>query len=1047
MSNTAPHVPDYDLLRPIGRGAFGEVWLARGVTGQWRALKVLRRVDLPHPRAFEREFAGVVRYEPISRTQANLIPILHVGRSIDNQSFWYVMELADDVNQASGRRAIEPAPLETVTHSGGKGSAVAEPRQAFESYEPATLSAVLRARGRLPVKECLRIALGIVEAAAHLHEHGLVHRDIKPSNVIFVGGIPKLADVGLVTTTEEVPSFAGTAGYIPPDGPGTRAADIYAFGKLLYQMAAGRPLQDFPRLPEDFTDAADRKALLELNEIILRAADPDPRRRYSSMEDLRSDLVLLEAGRSVRRVHGLERRLRLASQIGVAVAGIASISIGVGVWANHERLRTLKAERALSARFIEQQLVLARATRLTGLPGQRTRTLEVIREAARQTNSLALRNEAIAAVALPDVHHFRTIKGAQTVFDRLLRRYATEDVEGRILIRAVNNDQTLACLSREGGLMPSSASGDIVGWNFSDNGDYFCASSRDRRLLIWRLDSVPRDGDPNAESSGGQHPQERPSRTLALTFEPVRQMAVPGGHLAVIESRAGELYFFDLGEGCEVRKLEGPYNLHRFGFNRDGTRFASLHADVLSIHDLRTGGVQLSLTNGTPFEGVAWHPDGRQVVTWTGERAVRFWNLETGKPSAVFRGHEAEVIGAVADDGGQWLLTTSWDNETVLWNLAQSREVLRMPGAGNIIQFSSDARRLAWRTWSGGQWEVFELTSGPESLWLEQHPAQESTEGLRSLWCLAFLGPELIAGTGDIGLCIWQPPLGYASALGRVNLERPLVVTASGRLFSGNRDGLRHWPIKVDEARNSCHLGPPERISPAALGGVTQFAISSNAVRIAAVTSEYKLFLRTEEHSEEWQELAGGNVLLVAMDPGGHFLAASFRNGGMRVWDAQSGAVITSLPCSALITCGVSPNGEWLAVATAEAFLVWRVADWQLVHRIPHEAASGPVQGWSPDGKWFLVHDLDSRVRILHSGSWEELGSLPSPKLLRQISFSRDGNLLALASEKSGVQLWDLPKVYRRLAELGLEWNEMKTMSPSPRQNQRRWNIRITTGQ
>ncbi len=1047
MPNTAPQVPDYDLLRPIGRGAFGEVWLARGVTGQWRALKVLRRADLPHPRAFEREFAGVVRYEPISRTQPNLIPILHVGRSADSQSFWYVMELADDANRESNQPARADEPRQTAACVGGIGPAAQDPSHPFDSYEPATLRAILRARGRLPVKECLRIALGIVEAAAHLHEHGLVHRDIKPSNVIFVEGIPKLADVGLVTTTEEVPSFVGTAGYIPPDGPGTRAADIYALGKLLYQMAAGRPLQDFPRLPDDFTDAADRKALVELNDIILRATDPDPRRRYASMDDLRSDLLLLEAGRSVRRFHGLERRLKLASQIGVVVAGIASISIALGFWANRERLRTLKAERALSARFIEQQLVLARATRLTGLPGQRARTLEVIQEAARQTNSLALRNEAIAAVALPDVRHFRTIKGTQIVFDRMLRRYATEEGESRILIRALESDQTLVSLSGEDGVLPSSAAGDLVGWSFSANGDYFCASSRNRRLLIWQLNSALRDADPRAESSGGQPPEERLSRTLALTFEPVRQMVVPGGDLAVIESRDGTLHFFDLEEGREVRKLDGSYHLHRLGFSHDGTRFANLEENVLSIHDLRTGKLQLSFTNGTPIEGVAWHPDGLQVITWAGERAVRLWNLETSKPSAVLRGHEAEVIGAVADDAGQWLLTTSWDNETVLWNLAQSQEVLRVPGAGNYIQFSGDARRMAWRTWNGGKWEVFELTSGPESLWLEEHPGQESSEGLRSLWCLAFLGPELVAGAGDKGLCVWQPPLGYASTLGKVDLERPLVATPDGRLFSSNKDGLRHWPIKLDEAGNNFHLGPPERISPPAVGGVTRFAISSNTIRIAAVTSEYELFLRTEAHFDQWQQLADGNILLVTMDPGGHFVAASFRNGGVRVWDAESGAVVTNLPCSAAMACGSSPNGEWLVVATAEAFLVWRVADWQLAHRIPHETASGPVQGWSPDGKLFLVHDLDSRVRILRSGTWEELGSLPSPKLLRQIAFSPDGNLLALASEKSGVQLWDLPQMHRRLTELGLEWNEMTTISAAPRPNQRRWNICINTGQ
>src|SRR4029077_17867338 len=89
-----------------------------------------------------------------------------------------------------------------------------------ESYVPKTLRAVLKERGRLPVDECVEIALALSSALAHLHQHGLVHRDIKPSNIIFVQGAPKLADIGLVTDADTTLSYVGTEGYIPPEGPG-----------------------------------------------------------------------------------------------------------------------------------------------------------------------------------------------------------------------------------------------------------------------------------------------------------------------------------------------------------------------------------------------------------------------------------------------------------------------------------------------------------------------------------------------------------------------------------------------------------------------------------------------------------------------------------------------------------------------------------------------------------------------------------------------------------------------------------------------------------
>ena len=52
------HIPDHEVLRKIGGGAYGEVWLARGVTGAWRAVKVVWREDFDDERGFEREFDG-----------------------------------------------------------------------------------------------------------------------------------------------------------------------------------------------------------------------------------------------------------------------------------------------------------------------------------------------------------------------------------------------------------------------------------------------------------------------------------------------------------------------------------------------------------------------------------------------------------------------------------------------------------------------------------------------------------------------------------------------------------------------------------------------------------------------------------------------------------------------------------------------------------------------------------------------------------------------------------------------------------------------------
>src|SRR5919109_10343 len=90
-----PQVPDHELLCLIGRGSFGEVWLARNAIGTLRAVKIVHRSRFARLEDFEREFKGLLKFEPISRSHDGVVDILQIGRRDDAGYFFYVMELAD----------------------------------------------------------------------------------------------------------------------------------------------------------------------------------------------------------------------------------------------------------------------------------------------------------------------------------------------------------------------------------------------------------------------------------------------------------------------------------------------------------------------------------------------------------------------------------------------------------------------------------------------------------------------------------------------------------------------------------------------------------------------------------------------------------------------------------------------------------------------------------------------------------------------------------------------------------------------------------------
>ena len=290
-----PVVPGYELIRLIGTGAYGEVWLGRSEHGTYDAVKLVFEKTFRHQRPFEREFCGVQKFQPISRLHDGLTDVLQVGSDPTAGCFYYVMELADDV--ARGRK-VEA-----------------------QSYNPRTLAHEIDVRKRLPVSECRRIGLAIASALDFLHSQRLVHRDIKPSNIVFANGVPKLADVGLVTEMADARSYVGTEGFIPPEGPGSIEADIYSLGKVLYEISTGKDRHDYPEFPTVLGDVTEAEALLEFNKIVLKACRTNPRERYPSAREMVDDLLAVDRGEkiSTRKTYSQRRRVVFGSAAGVII--------------------------------------------------------------------------------------------------------------------------------------------------------------------------------------------------------------------------------------------------------------------------------------------------------------------------------------------------------------------------------------------------------------------------------------------------------------------------------------------------------------------------------------------------------------------------------------------------------------------------------------------------------------------------------------------------------------------------------------------------------
>jgi serine/threonine-protein kinase len=182
----------------------------------------------------------------------------------------------------------------------------------IEWVEGRLLRAILNEEGALPAERAVRITLGICDALDYMHKRGIVHRDLKPENVMVMEADRiKLIDFGIAMkedarrlTFVNMSAMLGTPDYISPEQVkgqrGDQRSDMYALGVMFYEMLTGRVPFSGPnplavmndRLVKDPIPPRELNAEIppEIEEIVFRALERDPRHRYASAHEMEWDL-------------------------------------------------------------------------------------------------------------------------------------------------------------------------------------------------------------------------------------------------------------------------------------------------------------------------------------------------------------------------------------------------------------------------------------------------------------------------------------------------------------------------------------------------------------------------------------------------------------------------------------------------------------------------------------------------------------------------------------------------------------------------------------